>query len=438
MVPISLITGYLGSGKTTLINNILSNDKGYKIAVIVNDIGEVNLDAELIQKGGVVNLTNDSLVALQNGCICCNLNEDLIKQIINLCQSGKFDHIVIEASGICEPMPIVQSIVAIEEECHRRGIPQICKLDAVISVTDALRLTKEFGCGKDLQKKSIGDEDIESLIIQQLEFCDLILLNKVDEVSADELKQVKAVIRQLQPSATIVETNYAKIAIEDILDTNLFDFEKSFNGAGWLKAMDNHHEVNGKEEHDREHHHEEHENHHEHHHDHDEDECHHDHDEDCDCHNGGECSCHDEHHDHEHHHGEGCKCGHCHNGETTSEEYGIGTFVYYRRRPMNRNKFLMWANHEFGREIIRTKGLVYFDDEQEMSYLFEQAGTQKNLTQTGMWYATMPKNELEVMLKTDPILKRDWDEEYGDRMIKLVFIGQHMDKEHIIEILDNI
>lgn len=427
-IPITLITGYLGSGKTTLLNNILTNDKGYKIAVIVNDIGEVNLDAELIQKGGVVNLNNDSLVALQNGCICCTLNKDLIKQILQLSQSGKFDHIMIEASGICEPMPIVQSIVAIEDECARRGIPKVCKLDAVVCVTDALRLAREFGCGKDLKKSNIDDEDIESLLIQQIEFCDVLLLNKAGEISQEELHTVKGVVKELQPTAVIFETNYSQVDLDKIVDTNLFEFEKSFNGAGWLKAMDSEVKDSTKKEgntHDDDHDHH-HENsyvyHHEHHHDDDEDD---DDDEE------------DEHHEHHHDHHEGHSHHHNHD-DSTSEEYGISTFVYYRRTPMSRPKFLEWANKNWGKQIIRCKGLVYFENERDMSYLFEQAGTQKNLTESGLWYATMPEAELKQMLATDPMLKRDWDEVYGDRMIKLVFIGQHMDKEKIVETLNNI
>ena len=414
-IPITLITGYLGSGKTTLLNNILTNDKGYKIAVIVNDIGEVNLDAQLIQKGGVVNLNNDSLVALQNGCICCTLNKDLIKQILQLSQSGKFDHIMIEASGICEPMPIVQSIVAIEDECARRGIPKVCKLDAVVCVTDALRLAKEFGCGKDLQKNNIDDEDIENLLIQQIEFCDVLLLNKAGEISNEELKAVKGVVKELQPTAVIFETNYSQVDLDKIVDTNLFEFEKSFNGAGWLKAMDSQTEdaTQQTKGHNHEHEDDEHE-HEDHHHD--------DHDDDHE----------DEDHHHEHHH------HHHDHDDSTCEEYGISTFVYYRRTPMSRSKFLKWANENWGKQIIRCKGLVYFEDEKDMSYLFEQAGTQKNLTESGLWYATMPKAELEQMLATDPMLKRDWDEIYGDRMIKLVFIGQHIDKEKIVETLNNI
>lgn len=422
-IPITLVTGYLGSGKTTLINNILKNDKGYKMAVIVNDIGEVNIDADLIQKGGVVSSGDDSLVPLQNGCICCTLNEDLINQILNLVKSQKFDHILIEASGICEPLPIVQSIVAIEEQCKSHNMPPLCKLDAVISVTDALRLVKEFNCGDNLTQTAYGEEDIEGLIIQQLEFCDIVLLNKVNEVSLEELAKVKAVIKELQPVAKVIETNYSNVDLSQILDTNLFDFERAASSAGWIRELEadnvgNRDEHIGKNDEEHSHHHDEddedEEDEHEHHHSHDNEEEHHHH--------------HGEHH-HEHHHD--------HEGGEV-EEYGIGTFVYYRRTPFERKKFLEFISEDWGRQIIRTKGLVYFSDELDMSYLFEQAGPQKNLNQTGYWYATMPENELKQLLEEEPLLRKDWDEQYGDRMIKLVFIGQHIDKKAITDRLDNI
>ena len=464
-VPITLVTGYLGSGKTTLINNILNNDKGYKMAVIVNDIGEVNIDADLIQKGGVVSSGDDSLVALQNGCICCNLNEDLINQILNLVKSQKFDHILIEASGICEPVPIVQSIIAIEEQCKANNMPPLTKLDAVVTVTDALRLVKEFNCGNTLTQSNYGEEDIEGLIIQQLEFCDIVLLNKVDEVSTEELNRVKAVIKELQPVAKVIETNYSKVDLAQILDTNMFDFERSATSAGWIRELEAENVDNRDEiiEHKHEHHHHDHECHcHEngeecHCHDHDHEHCddpdcecrheHHHHDEDEHYHDSEYNHHHeghhhnDEHHDHNHDDGK-CHCkGHCHCGHDHNhgeEEYGIGTFVYYRRKPFDRKKFLDFINENWGRQIIRTKGLVYFSDETEMSYLFEQAGPQKNLDQTGYWYATMPENELKQLLEQEALLRKDWDEQYGDRMIKLVFIGQHIDKKSIIDRLDNI
>ena len=436
-VPITLITGYLGSGKTTLLNNILRNDKGYKVAVIVNDIGEVNIDAELIAKGGIVSSKDDSLVALQNGCICCTLNEDLIKQICELVGKGTFDHIVIEASGICEPLPIVQSIVAIGDMCVQSGVPKICYLDAVVTVTDAVRLTKEFGCGLDLTKEDKADEDLENLIFQQLEFCDVIILNKVSDVTVDELNQVKAVISKIQPVAKIIETDYAKVDVSEIVDTKLFDFEKCAGSAGWIQEMEkeydervDHHDDHNDDKHT---HHKDHEEgHHCHHHTHDDhdSECQHEHDHECECH----------HHDEDHKCDENCKCGHHHHhhGEGETEEYGISTYVYYRRTPFDRKKWFDFTSENWGRRIIRTKGLLYFSDDMDTSYLFEQAGTQKNITDNGLWYATLPKDKLDEIFKEAPELKKGWDDEFGDRLVKLVFIGQHMDKEKLKNTLDKI
>ena len=411
-VPITLITGYLGSGKTTLINYLLKNAGGYKMAVIVNDIGEVNIDADLIEKGGVVAGKDDNLVALQNGCICCTLKKDLIEQLASLVRSRKFDHILIEASGICEPIPIAQTITYLEDQFEQRGMPKYLKLDAVVSVTDALRLADEFGCGEALKHAERGEEDIENLVIQQLEFCDIVLLNKVDEVTPEQLDNIKAIIRKLQPHATIIDTNYCKVDLKQILDTGLFDFEKAVNSAGWMEEFDR---TDNEEDADEHHHH----------HDHDDDD-EHDHDHDHDEH---------EHHHHHHHHEHGVGEN---DDEGTAEEYGIGTYVYYRRRPFDRLKFEDWANKDYGRMIIRSKGLVYFTDDNDMSYVYEQAGRQKYLTENGPWYATLPPVEIDRLLATDEKFAHDWDPEYGDRMIKLVFIGQKLDRDKIKRELDNV
>ena len=382
-MPILLLTGYLGSGKTTLVNRILKNKKGIRFAVIVNDIGEVNIDADLIQQGGVVGKNDDSLVALQNGCICCTLKTDLMQQIVEIMKMDKFDYIVIEASGICEPEPIAQTICsmkAIGGVYTEFGTP---KLDCLVTVVDALRLADEFGCGESLERKDLGEEDIENLIIQQIEFCNIILLNKVSEVKPEALEKIKKIIREIQTKAQIIECDYAEVDIEKLLDTDMFDFRQTEAGAGWIRGLES--DV----------HEDEHEEHHHHH--------HHDHD-----HEGGEV-----------------------------EEYGIGTFVYYRRPAFDLNKFDWFVSKILPKSgVIRAKGLCYFSDNTDMSCLFEQAGKQIMLREAGQWYATAPEEELIKMMRQDPTIMKDWDAHYGDRMQKLVFIGQHMDKEQICKALD--
>ena len=413
-IPVLLITGYLGSGKTTLLNRILNNKRGIKFAVIVNDIGEVNIDANLIEQGGVVGKKDDSLVALQNGCICCTLKMDLVEQLHDITCMDKFDYIAIEASGICEPEPIAQTICSIPQMGKKYLENGLARLDCIVTVVDALRMRDEFGCGDDLMKKHIGEEDIENLVIQQVEFCNKILLNKVDEVSPEELDRIKKIIRALQPKAEILECNYGDVDFDKILHTGLFDFEKVVTSATWIRELEGHHDEDEHEheEHEHEHEHEDEDEDHEHHH-HD-----HDHEEDEEGHH---------HHGHHHHH---------HHDEGEAEEYGIGTFVYYRRPAFNLENFDHFVATKWPKNVIRAKGVCYFTDEPDMCYLFEQAGQQKTIRQAGKFYATMPENELQRMLDTDPTLRRDWDETYGDRMQKIVFIGQNLDKEEITRLLD--
>lgn len=405
LVPITLLTGYLGSGKTTLINYVLGNQEGYKAAVIVNDIGEVNIDAELIQKGGAVTQKDDNLVPLSNGCICCTLKVDLMNQIKDLVMSGKFDYILIEASGICEPLPIAQSIAVLEGKADPR-FKGICRLDNIVTVVDALRMATEFGCGDALLAADREGEDIENLLIQQIEFCSTIILNKTDMVDKEQLGRVKAMIKALQPSARIIETSFGKTAISDILDSHSYDFEKAVSSSGWAMAYDGENEE-----------HEEHEHHH-HEHDHDEHE-EHDHDEECHC--EGECHCHHHHHDHD---------------EGEAEEYGIGTFVYHRRRPINRDRFQKWVD-AWPKEVIRCKGMMWLSDDPDTAFVFEQAGVQITATGSGKWFASAPEKEQKKLLEQYPDVKRDWDEKYGDREVKLVFIGRNMDKQAIIDGLDS-
>ena len=409
-IPVLLLTGYLGSGKTTLLNRILSNRKGIRFAVIVNDIGEVNIDAELIQKGGVVAQQDESLIALQNGCICCSLKMDLVQQLRDLCTANTFDYIVIEASGICEPAPIAQTICSYSSLITSSPFASSPKLDAVVTVVDALRMRDEFVAQLSPMTNSqlpiAKAEDLASLVIQQIEFCNIILLNKVSEVNEAERKQLISIIRAIQPKAQIIECDYCDVPFGEILDTQLFDFEQVATSATWIQKV----EGDVEEEH-------EHDHHHEHHH-------HHDHHHECD---DPHCHCH--HHDHE------CDDPHCH-CHNHGDEYGISTFVYYRRQPMILNRFDEFVARHWDKGIIRCKGMCYFEEEYDMCYLFEQAGKQFDLKQAGAFYATMPQEELMQLMATDPMLQRDWDEHYGDRMQKLVFIGQHMDQQAIIQALD--
>ena len=404
-VPVLLLTGYLGSGKTTLLNKILANKKGIKFAVIVNDIGEVNIDAALIEKGGVVGQKDDSLVSLQNGCICCTLKMDLVEQLKEIVDMQRFDYIVIEASGICEPAPIAQTICSIPSLGPQYIENGIMRLDSIVTVVDALRMKDEFANGSDLMKQNLDEEDLASLVIQQIEFCNIILLNKAAEVEPKELDHLKQIIRAIQPKAEIYECNYGDVDLDLIVNTHKFDFEQVASSAGWIQEI----EAERNEEHEEE---EEHEHHH--HHDDDDDE-------------------HEHHHHHHHHHDH----DHEHEGGEV-EEYGIGTFVYYRRKPFDLGLFDEFVARKWPRDVVRAKGICYFSDERDMCYVFEQAGQQKTVKQAGQWLATMPKDQLDELRKNNPQLEKEWDEQVGDRMIKLVFIGQHIkeQKDAIIAELD--
>ena len=395
-IPVLLLTGYLGSGKTTLLNRILNNKKGIKFAVIVNDIGEVNIDAALIQQGGIVNQKDDSLVALQNGCICCTLKMDLVQQLQDLIELQRFDYIVIEASGICEPAPIAQTICSIPQmapQVTEKGYP---RLDCIVTVVDALRMRDEFGSGLDLTRQNIDEEDIENLVIQQIEFCNIVLLNKASEVTPDELGRIRQIVRTLQPKAAIIDTNFGDVELDKIINTELFDFDSVATSATWIHEVEKHHDEDDDDE-EEEH----------------------------------------EHHDHEHGHEHGHEHEHHHHDEGEAEEYGIGTYVYYARRPFELGLFDEFVARKWPKGIIRAKGICYFRDEQETCYVFEQAGKQVSIRNAGQWYATMPKAELEQFMEENPGLRRDWDEQYGDRMQKLVFIGQHLDKELIAKELND-
>lgn len=412
-IPVLLLTGYLGSGKTTLLNKILANQKGIKFAVIVNDIGEVNIDAALIEQGGVVGKKDDSLVALQNGCICCTLKMDLVEQLKEIVDMQKFDYIVIEASGICEPAPIAQTICSIPTLGPQYIKNGVLRLDSIVTVVDALRMKDEFAGGDDLMKDNIDEEDLASLVIQQIEFCNIILLNKAAEVEPKDLDKLKHIIKAIQPKAEIFECNYGDVDLDKIVNTRKFDWETVATSAGWIQEI----EAERNEDH---HNHDDHDDdddddeHEHHHHDHDDEHEHEEH----------------EHHHHDHHH------HHHHDDEGEAEEYGIGTFVYYSRKPFDLGLFDDFVARKWPRDVVRAKGICYFADERDMCYVFEQAGRQKTVKQAGQWIATMPKDQLDELLAREEQLRKEWDDKVGDRMIKIVFIGQHLQKEAICKELD--
>ena len=415
-IPVLLLTGYLGSGKTTLLNKILANQKGIKFAVIVNDIGEVNIDAALREQGGVVGKKDDSLVALQNGCICCTLKMDLVEQLKEIVDMQKFDYIVIEASGICEPAPIAQTICSIPTLGPQYIKNGVLRLDSIVTVVDALRMKDEFAGGDDLMKDYIDEEDLASLVIQQIEFCNIILLNKAAEVEPKDLDKLKHIIKAIQPKAEIFECNYGDVDLDKIVNTRKFDWETVATSAGWIQEIEaerneDHHK---HDDHDDDDHDDEHEHHH---HDHDDEHEHEEHE-------------HHHHHDHDHHH------HHHHDDEGEAEEYGIGTFVYYSRKPFDLGLFDDFVARKWPRDVVRAKGICYFADERDMCYVFEQAGRQKTVKQAGQWIATMPKDQLDELLAREEQLRKEWDDKVGDRMIKIVFIGQHLQKDAICKELD--
>ena len=415
-IPVLLLTGYLGSGKTTLLNKILANQKGIKFAVIVNDIGEENIAAALIEQGGVVGKKDDSLVALQNGCICCTLKMDLVEQLKEIVDMQKFDYIVIEASGICEPAPIAQTICSIPTLGPQYVKNGVLRLDSIVTVVDALRMKDEFAGGDDLMKDNIDEEDLASLVIQQIEFCNIILLNKAAEVEPKDLDKLKHIIKAIQPKAEIFECNYGDVDLDKIVNTRKFDWETVATSAGWIQEIEaerneDHHEHDDHDDDDDD---DEHEHHH---HDHDDEHEHDEHD-------------HHHHHDHDHHH------HHHHDDEGEAEEYGIGTFVYYSRKPFDLGLFDDFVARKWPRDVVRAKGICYFADERDMCYVFEQAGKQKTVKQAGQWIATMPKDQLDELLAREEQLRKEWDDKVGDRMIKIVFIGQHLQKEAICKELD--
>ncbi|MDO4290817.1 MAG: GTP-binding protein [Eggerthellaceae bacterium] len=359
-VKIALLTGYLGAGKTTLLNHILANDRGIRAAVIVNDIGEVNVDASLIRDGGFTQA--DDIIPLTNGCICCTLSDDLAQQLSDIAASGEFDYIIIEASGICEPIPIAYTISAFCDESQ--GSAPLA-LDNIVAVVDCARMYDEFNGGHALLDENVEEDDVESLLIQQIEFCTTLVLNKTDMVTPEQVAELKALVRSLQKDAVIVEAVKGDVPLDEVLNTGRFEFEKAYDSAVWAEAMEH------PEEHE----------------------------------------------------------------DPEVLEYDISTFVYERRKPFDLEKLGDYTL-EWPKSIVRTKGMLWATLDPDMCYLFEQAGAQRSVTETGQFVAAMSEEERQQAFEEAPQLRDNWDPVYGDRMTRLCIIGRHMDRAEIEAGLD--
>lgn len=366
-IPVTVLSGYLGSGKTTVLNHILQNKQNLRVAVIVNDMSEINIDAELVEKGGGISRTEEKLVEMSNGCICCTLREDLLVEVQHLVDIGDIDYIVIESTGIGEPIPVAQTFSYLDEESGI-NLPEICTLDTMVTVVDANRFWHDFQSGESLldRKEAVGeldDRDVADLLIDQIEFCDVLILNKCDLVSTIELQKLEKIIRKLQPEAKIIRTINGKIDPKEIINTGKFDFERVANSAGWLKELQLGHE----------------------------------------------------------------------NHTPETEEYGISSFTYTRKIPFHPVRFKEWSEH-MPLSIVRAKGLIW--SAAEFAILFSQAGPSVNIEPISYWVAALSEQQQRQILLENPEMQDEWDVQFGDRMTKLVIIGNDLDKDRITKELD--
>lgn len=366
-LPVTVLSGYLGAGKTTILNHILNNREGMKVAVIVNDLSEVNIDADLIQDIGGLSRTDEKLVEMSNGCICCTLREDLLREVERLAKEQRFDYILIESTGVGEPVPVAQTFSYIDEE-QGIDLTQYCKLDCMVTVVDAYRFWSDFSSGETLldRKQAVAEDDVREvvdLLIDQIEFCDVLILNKCDLIDENELEELETVLRSLQPRAKFIRSNRGQVDPAEIMNTGLFDFLEASQSAGWIQEMMKDH----------------------------------------------------------------------HTPET--EEYGISSFVYERTRPFHPERLMSWMS-EWPEEIVRAKGIVWLATRNDMAQSISQAGPSIQFGPAGKWAAALSEAELKEVLLEDSSVAESWNEQYGDRVNKIVFIGLDLDRLVICSELD--
>ena len=369
-IPVSIITGFLGSGKTTLISQLMRNPQGRRLAVIVNEFGDVGVDGEILKGCALPDCPAENIRELANGCICCTLREDLMIEVEKLAKAQKFDYLIIESTGISEPIPVAQTF-SFESEDGSIDLSKFSYVDTMVTVVDSFNFIKDFSSPEYLTDRNLTDIDgdertIVNLLTDQIEFANVILLNKIDLVSEKDLRNLYDIIHKLNPEAKIIPTNHSKINLRDVINTGIFDFEKAEASAGWIRELENEH-------------------------------------------------------------------------VPETEEYGIGSFVFRKKVPFHPERFLDFIQNKFPKNIIRSKGLFWIASRSDQALIWSSAGGSIKSDPAGVWWASMPFSErikYGNFVNNQQQIESEWEPDFGDRKIELVFIGQQLDVDSITNQLE--